>query len=229
MQFDLASRNNPSTFKNPAWGWTVLLPLLILLPASASSVDNKGQAGNKASTCIAKLCLATPLSQKEIVAQYGEGRKRVSGGATDESVSRCYYDPKQDLYVEFNFDKHVQDQVVYNSDLTQVMVSRVPMCEKSFKPKHPFPKFVTELGLTIGSTEAEVQAAMGKPNRVGAAEDRSKRSTPTSHDELMRGYDAPDYGETSLFYSPDQQHDLLANFFYISQGKVKSILLSVSE
>jgi hypothetical protein len=201
----------------------VLLPLLAL-PAAASGAEGKQATGKKAATCIADICLETPLTQEDIVAKYGPGREQVSDAGTPvESAARCYYDPAQDLYVEFQFDKHQQAQVTFNSDLTQIMVSRAPMCEKRYTPKQPFPKLATEYGLKIGSTQAEVRAAMGTPDRMDKAERH-----PASHESHMEAYDAADYGEVAMFYWPDKE-DLLSNSYYISHGEVKSISLRFSE
>ncbi len=220
--------NTPGFSILPTWGRiAVLLPLLLAaFPAFADG------AGNKVGTCMAGICLETPLTQKDIVAKYGPGRAHfVHVGTELESGTRCYYDPRQDLYIEFNFDKHQQQAVVYNSDLTEIMVSSVPMCEKKYKPKQPFPKFATEYGLTIGSTEAEVHAAMGKPADIWnmAEIEKSNLKTWSSREALMRAYRTTDYGETALHYPPAEKNSLLLNSFYISQGKVKSIHLSDSE
>lgn len=180
---------------------------------------------------MAGICLETPLTQKDIVAKYGPGRARfVHVGTELESGTRCYYDPSQDLYIEFNFDKHQQQEVVYNSDLTEIMVSSVPMCEKKYKPKQPFPKFATEYGLTIGATEAEVHAAMGEPAKIwDMAELEKLNLRERTRESLVRSYDTTDYGKTMLLYSPPEKNTLLFNSIYISQGKVKSIHLSDSE
>jgi len=249
MQLDMAIRNHPVSRQTMILSWSawLTLSLLILLPAAAHCTENragvsgagntngtndqsKAKNGNKAGKCIANICLETSITQKDIVAKYGPGRTHVSGGKPLETVTRCYYDPKQDLYIEFNFDKHLQEMVRYNSDLAGIMVSLIPMCPKRYKPTHSFPRLSTEYGLTIGSTEAEVRTAMGKPNMVQdmAEVERSGLSRHT-HEELMRAYDTPDYGETALFYNPDPEHNLLFNYFYISQGKVKSIHLNASE
>lgn len=219
-------------------GARLLLSLLLALPPAAYCADSK------TSKCMAEICLKTPVTQEDIVAKYGTGREYVhidlveTGGPghkyvrkpNPDLVKRCYYDPKQDLYVEFSFDKHQQQEVVYNSDLIEIMVSSVPMCPKKYTPKQPFPPFKTENGISVGATEAEVQAVMGKPlNTISIAQREQTMSKYNSHEELMREYDATEYGENGLYYSPDPQHSLLENLVYISQGKVKSILLSNSE
>ncbi len=220
-------------------GARLLLPLLLALPAAAYCADGK------TSKCVAEICLKTSITQEDIVAKYGPGReyahvdlvetdgpghKRVPKPNPD-LVKRCYYDPKQDLYIEFSFDKHQQKEVVYNSDLIEIMVSSVPMCSKKYTPKQPFPPFKTEHGVGVGATEAEVQAAMGKPgDTISIAYREQLMSKHDSHEELMREYDSTEYGENGLYYAPpDSQRDLLYDLFYVSQGKVKSILLSNTE
>lgn len=218
----------------------LLLPLLILLPGVAYCGDNK------TSKCMAEICLETPITQEDIVAKYGPGREyvRIDFVETEgpdhklvrkpkpnpDLVKRCYYDPTQDLYIEFSFDKHQQRQVVYNSDLIEIVVTSVPMCPKKYKPKQPFQPFKTEHGISVGATEAEVLAAMGKPfDTISIADREQTMSKHESREELMREYDATEYGENGLYYSPDPGHNLLENLVYISQGKVKSILLGNSE
>lgn len=197
----------------------LLLPLLAL-PATASGTEGKQATGKKAATCIAKnVCLLTPLTQNDIVAKYGPGRL-FAGSTIVGTASRCYYDPKQHLYIEFSFDKHQQTQVNFNSDLSEIMLSRAPICEKRYAPKQPFPRFITELGLKIGSSEAQVTAIMGKPDRTV---NTKKQLQPDLED-----HDAAAYGELALFYWPDKE-DLLSNSYYISRGKVKSIMLRFSE
>lgn len=88
----------------------------------------------------------------------------------------------------------------------------------------------TEYGVGIDAAEAEVRTAMGKPlDTISIAGREQTMSKHESHEELMREYDSTEYGENGLYYSPDPEHDLLENLFYISQGKVKSILLRNSE
>ncbi len=220
------------------------LLLLLALPFSASGAENKQAAGKKPDKCIAEICLETPVTQEDIVAKYGPGREYVpmvnfAGESTgwkevvkpdDDVTQRCYYDPSQHLYIEFDFDKHQQRQVVYNSDLVTITVSTVTMCDKKFTPKQPFPPFKTEHGVGIGATEAEVQAAMGKPDDTINMKDHERVNLAhRTHEALMRDHESAEYGETALYYNPDPQHSLLEDLFFISDGKVKSIRLSNSE
>lgn len=214
----------------PLRGVRLLLPLLLALPFSASAAENKPASGKRPDKCMAQICLETPMTQDDIVAKYGPGRKAVPYPASPDEVQRCYYDPKQHLYIEFSFDKHQQVQVVYNSDLNDIVVSTFPMCDKKFTPKQPFPPFKTERGVGIGATEAEVLAAMGPPDGTFDMADYERKNLKhRTHAQLVRDHDSAVYGEKSLLYSPDPQHDLLTNAFLISHGKVKSIMLSNSE
>ncbi len=185
-------------------------------------------AADKAERCMAGICLEQPITQKMLVAKYGPGRKRLEPGLQPDTVARCYYDKKQDLYVEFNFDMHVE--TIYNSDLSQIMVSRAPMCSKRYAPKRPFPKLVTDSGLTVGSSEAEVEAALGKPFRTADVAEMERTNYATfPQEDLMRDYLSSAYGTTARIYGLDPKVDPLENEFFISDGKVKSVLLSVAE
>lgn len=204
--------------------WRLAGGLLLLLPCALPS---PASAENKADKCMAGICLEPPIAQKALVAKYGPGLTRSGPGSGDDMVTRCYYDKKQDLYVEFTFDKH--GEAVYDSDLIEIMVSPVPMCPKRYAPKKPFSKLVTESGLKVGSTVAEVEAALGKPSRIDDVAGRERTTYATKPQEyLLRNYDSSAYGGQKLMYIPDPE-ELLFSAFYISDGKVKSVLLSVSE
>lgn len=245
MRFDMPTGRLVKSGARSMWRCGAWLPLLLALPFSASAAEHKPAAGKAPEKCMAGICLETPMTQKNIVAKYGPGRNYVPTGVyagestgwknvrrPDPDVSqRCYYDPTQRLYIEFGFDKHQQRQSVYNSDLVEIVVSTVPMCAKTYTPKRPFPPFKTEHGVGIGATEAEVQAAVGKPDNTISIADRERlrSSRGESRESLMRDHMVADFGEMGLNYNPDPKHKLLQNLFYISHGKVKSILLSDSE
>lgn len=214
--------NRPLTRARHGVAWLTLL--LFTLPAAAN-------AAGKADKCVAGICLEQPVTQKMLVAKYGPGLKRIGPGSYPDFVTRCYYDNKQGLYVEFTFDQHHELNTDYGSDLTEIMVSRTPMCPKRYAPKKPFARLATESGLAVGSTEAEVEAALGKPDRVDDVTriEQDETSRANSKPEfLMRDYLSSAYGTTKRVYIPDPQ-DLLFNAFYINAGMVKSILVSVSE
>ncbi len=200
-----------------AW---LLLPIMLACPAMASAVG-------KADKCMAGICLESKTNQKMLVAKYGPGRLRKEPGADADTMQRCYYDKKQGLYIEFTFDKHAELNT--DSDLTTIMVSSVPMCPKRYAPKKPFQKFVTESGLRVGLTEAEVEAIKGKPDRIDdVAGKEQKNYANFTQEELMQDYLSSAYGGVKWMYLPPED-DLLLNGLYISDGKVKSLLLSDSE
>jgi hypothetical protein len=202
------------------WAW--LLPLALALPATAS-------ATGKADKCVAGICLQSSITQKMLVAKYGPGRLRIGPGLIPDTQQRCYYDKQQGLYIEFTFDKHAELNTEPGSDLSGIMVSSVPMCPQSYAPKRPFPKFTTESGLHVGSTAAEVEAALGKTDKLYDVAGRERKSNANfTQEELMRDYRTSVFGGFAWVYIPDPE-DLLANYIYIDDGKIKSLRLSDSE
>lgn len=203
--------------RGAAW---LLLPLLLAFPAMAGAAD----------TCMAGICLNTAINQKTLVAKYGPGRLRIEQSEVPEIRQRCYYDKQQGLYIEFTFDIHGELNSV--SDLTEIVVSTVPMCPKRYAPKRPFPRMVTESGLRVGLTEAEVETALGRPQRIDdVAElehERMAGANGFTQEMLMRNYAASVFGSPKWMYIPDP-NDLLFNAFFMADGTVKSLWLSVSE
>lgn len=169
--------------------------------------------------CVAKICLGVEqVNEKSLVKNYGEGKRQLGMGNDPSVVRRCFYDKTQNLWLEFTFDKH---SIV--AELSDIFVSSQSLCEKTFVPKKSFPKIVLKNGLVIGSLDRDVIKVKGKPNRV----DENEKSN--SSKLLEKTYFSSIYGETVLVYDYSERDENEMNYFYISNGKIKTIWLSISE
>lgn len=112
-----------------------------------------------------------------------------------------------------------------------VFVSDFPNCKHTpIQPADTFEKWKTGEGIGLGSSEADVLKAYGKP--------RSRDKIDTSYypkisGHIVRGYrrgdKLPNLADHTLFYNGDISTDLSAAEFGIRKGKVAWIWLSQNE
>jgi len=135
--------------------------------------------------------------------------------------SHCYYAPEQEVWVEFTADYHDQTDPI--KEIVEVFVTREPLCDKSYVPRKRFEKFATPKGIQIGSLENDVIRAYGDPTRIDDSIERERRDPRYKSTQL-----ASKYGSRVFVYLAGED-SLLRAHFYIKDGRVHSILVSVSE
>lgn len=167
--------------------------------------------------CLAGFCLiGAKVTESEVVAKLGEGYTR-SETPVVGNIIHCYFDPTQEMWIEFTFDHHQSHQ------LLQVFASRTPLCDRTYQPKTRLQSAKTGGGIALGSTKADVLRVYGGPTRVDDYE-VMERLDPSQKDTHM----AARFGSPGLVYYPDP-NELLFAVFYLRENKVQSILVSISE
>lgn len=169
--------------------------------------------------CLGKICLEqAKVNERTLVERFGEGRKRYGGGDDRSVVLRCYYDPKQNLWVEFTFDKNGQ---AFGTNLKQIFVTNEQHCPKNFIPKVSFEKMETEAGIAVGSTQQHIVRIKGKPTSISP----KVQNYQGSIDEYFSGH----YGEMEYSYEYSERNENENNVYFVTDGKVKSIWISNDE
>lgn len=168
--------------------------------------------------CLAGFCLiGAKVTESEVIAKLGEGYTRYTASVVGDIV-HCYFDPTQEVWIEFTFDHHHQSH-----QLLQVFASRTPLCDRTYQPKIRLQPVKTAGGIALGSTKADVLRVYGVPTRIDDHE-AMERLYPSQKDTHM----AARYGSPGLVYYPDPNELLLA-VFYLRENKVQSIFVSISE
>jgi hypothetical protein len=202
------------------FGKTAALALLILCNAPANASEEPGRLEK----CIGGICLEQKgLTEQKLVERFGQGKLYAPDPEDPDFVVRCYYEPSQDAWIEFKFDRRKNYFNPYQ--LITIFVSREPLCEKTSTPAKPFAELKTRSGLKLGSAEQEIVRVKGPPSRVA---DAVLRETKNPKLKSKSPY-AAKYGEKVYVYGKDPEGDLLANSYHVTDGKIKSIWLSVSE
>lgn len=192
---------------------------LLLLAGCAGVTQPPSVSGRPhVEDCLAGFCLNKAKTiESEVIAKLGEGYTRRTTPAVGDIV-HCYFDPAQEMWIEFTFDHHHQSR-----QLLQVFASSTPLCDRAYQPKTRLQPAKTAGGIALGSTKADVLHVYGEPARVDDREAMERLNPPPQNSYL-----AARFGSHVLVYDsgPD---DLLLAVFYLRENKVQSILVSISE
>lgn len=172
--------------------------------------------------CIGNICINQHgKSPAWLLRKYGVGQ--VHKDADDsELVIHCYYDARQQLWIELEFSSSEMGKA--GSRFTGLFVTTVPMCPIRFSPRKSFPDFTSEYGVKIGSIESDLIKKMGQPKRkddVRAIESKSAYLIDSSR------Y-ASKFGSTRFVYD-ENPSSLLFNFYGFENGKLVSMWFADSE
>lgn len=131
----------------------ILLIILLIFPSAAiSSTD----AAN--SSCISNFCLASPVTDKVLVAAYGPGlltRYPQKG----EGHVRCYYLAQPKAWVELHFNSP-------DGEMTGVVLSRSRQCAKNHPPKQPMAADLLNGRIRLGMSPSELLGVLGTPSQT---------------------------------------------------------------
>ncbi len=193
--------------------WLLATTVLMATPIFA--------ANNPPARCIGEICISPPNKEsKELVRQYGKGSIRKD--ADDPTLRiHCYYDARQQLWFELELE--ASEQQPNKLELTGIFVTQSPMCPVSATPQNSLPDFVSEHGVRIGATEAEVVKKMGKPQRIDDVVAVEKKMSHKIGDDSRY---ASKFGTRRLVYERTNEispQDLRFNFYGLTDGRVTSI------
>ena len=192
----------------------------LTLAVLAALLITKSHAASAPDSCLGKFCLLDKQwTESEVVNRFGPGKESLQG-KDGLSVSHCYFLPREKLWLELTFDRRQPFQG--KVDLKDIFLTSETLCEQHFQAKEPLDHLMTTSGITVGADEDDVLQLKSTPTRVDDSVARQERN-PAYGDTKY----AVRYGEKVLVYR--KPSDLGFNFFYISNGKVKSIWLSMSE
>ena len=205
----------------------ILLCVLIFLSLNHAdyslSNETTGPQLREPESCIGGFCLrGRSLAESDLVQKYGSGSVKEAYLADEiESRIHCFYDPQQKLWITFHADFHSME-----GDISEIFVSKESLCDKSYKPKKPFPILQTSQGIKIGASYSAVIDTYGKPFRI-------RNVSKTKSNNLLLS-DTPGYGarfgSPVLIYAPEgYQNSLLSLYFQMKEGSVHSIFISISE
>ena len=191
--------------------FTVLLMSLIF--QSQCSKPNQITKNYNGPKCIANFCLGEKVQlEKELVKKYGAGYK-----LEGKFPLHCYEAPKQKLFITFWIYHGLPREII------KIFVSDKPSCNTSYSPNTPFEKLITTEGISLGDVQAKVVETYGKPDFIEKATALNMIGFE-NHNKLIK--EKP-FGETILRYV-SSENDLLQSSFYIRDGKVSGIEVSVS-
>lgn len=193
-----------------AFGSCVISALILAGVAAAGPAGLKPQVRAE---CLGGICFGkTTVTQKQLIVHYGPGY--TEGG---RFASHCYVMRDEGLFVTLDIG-HYPGRPVWT-----VFVSRAPACSKASAPRKPFRPLTTGEGVGIGDTLDKVFAIYGPPDRREEA--TSIRSIGRSAGEPSSV--SPFGNEFLVYFHPT--YELLRSEFYIRDGKVSAILISISE
>lgn len=172
-------------------------------------------------TCIGNICLEkknfTYQSTKKL---FGVGSVATVGRDEIDKRKLCYFDAQQQMWVLLEFDTHSNYRQVA---LETIFVSTEQVCAVKTSPSLTLHEFKTNGGIRVGMDEAVLIKLKGQPARIDDSVEREKNARFSFRDTLR----APRFGEKVFVYVNSDRVQF--NFFYINDGKVKSILVSDSE
>lgn len=175
-------------------------------------------------SCVAEFCFDKgALTEAWLVRRYSPGFERPfrSGSGQYFQKTHCYYVPAEDVWVEFTVDYH--DKTGEANEIIEMFLSKEPLCERKYVAKTPFKRLATARGVQIGSSQDAVVRAYGQPTRVDDSTAREKRNPDYKSTHL-----ASKFGSPVLVYLA-AENELLFSAFYMKDGQVYSVLISVSE
>lgn len=166
--------------------------------------------------CIGNICINQQgKGPAGLLRKYGVGQ--VHKDADDSELEiHCYYEARQKLWIELEFSS--SEMGTASRQFTGLFVTTVPMCPISFAPRKPFPKFISEYGIKIGSIENDIVKKMGPPKRkddVRAIQSKSALLVNSSR------Y-ASKFGSTRYVYD-ENPSSLLFNFYGFENEKLVSM------
>src|ERR1700733_3655622 len=127
------------------------IAIVLLGTFVALSTQGAGPPPKSAScaTCLGGICVRpNQMPEADFVSRYGDGvLLERSWSNVVESSSRCYYDAKQQLWIQA---VSLRADTSVPSYMLGVEVSMKPLCDKKIAPKQPFPKLALANGLGIG-------------------------------------------------------------------------------
>lgn len=191
-----------------AWFMGILVAALVLVSAEVRS-----EPAATTAECLGGFCFGGKLiEERELVKRHGPGY--TEGG---KFPFHCYWVPEQKLFVQFRVHHGLPKEV------NSVFVSKVPSCPKAYTPTNPFKALLTHEGVRIGDPYQKVIDVYGIPdfrergtglNKIGIPYEEARATAP--------------FGEEALIYrkTPDE---LLGSVFYVHEGQVSAIEISVSE
>lgn len=190
-----------------------LLNILLAMVLSLITTIALSNEMNQPEVCIHGICLDRGNnSESELTKKLGDGKKITVG----HTVTRCYFSPESRAGIRLGFDTR-------DKKLRSIFVTKESVCNAKSKFKFRSQDLVTSGGIRLGSDESAVISAYGEPSRIDDAVDREQRNP------LYRSTDlSSKYGTRILVYL-SKGNDLSTSFFYLKNGKVHSILLSVEE
>jgi hypothetical protein len=166
--------------------------------------------------CIDGICVASKTSSRsELLQTYGNGQKKRSSLEPNLEIN-CFYDPSQQIWVEFEFP--VTDGGSVGEKLTGIFVTTVEMCPRAFVPRTPFPQMKTDLGVVIGLSEKKVRENMGAPSRIDSVRAAEQKSPYLREDSRY----SSKTGSHRLVYD-DGATSLLFNFYGFEHGRLVSM------
>lgn len=198
----------------------LLLCLALIYPSVVFGADPApAQTKYHGPSCIGEFCLNDAVTKEaDLINKYGAGYFQ-----RGKFSFHCYKVPDQGLFVHFHVIKHNDCRIV-----SQVLVSDRPNCVINNQPqakmtKKPFESLKTREGIKIGDTYQKVVDVYGTPDImekgtgldvIGLDYKKAMSSMPLGEEVLI--YNSP---IGTLFQSS----------FYIRDGKVSAMQLSISE
>lgn len=166
-------------------------------------------------TCISQFCFDKQApNENDLTKPYGKGIFQKEG----EASSHCYETSEQKLFIKFTVHNDIPPFI------DSVLVSAIPICEKSCRPEKSFGMLKTMEGLSIGDPYEKVLQLYGKPNYVKTGE--ALKSLVYSYFHATK--QVADF-DMAIAYGPNANDDLLIAWFFLKQRSVAAILISVSE
>ena len=190
----------------------IIIPWMMVLAVNNSQLDNESYRG---AYCIANFCMGfhhkLPMRKSALIKTYGKG-------CIVNEVYHCYFDPEQEIYIQFGVDEE------HTNEIDFVFVSGKPSCPCNVRPKIKFPKMVTKEGIGIGNSIKEVLNTYGKPSSIRKPTDQFKADFSNEHSK-----DTEHFGDTAYFYYNIDKELALFSVFYFRKGKVSAFLISNGE
>ena len=171
-------------------------------------------------TQIGPFTLADTLTESKFISEFGQGYVQIN--KVDKEIlekQHIYYASDSKVWVKIGFS-HVLDAKL-ERDVETILVTKVKLCDKKFKPKRSFGPLVTSKGIKIGDPENKVIKTYGKPSVYIHIEKDKLFSALAEDIKFSQG--------RILRYLPHQPDDLLFSEFYFDKEGLNSILISVSE
>lgn len=197
-----------------------LLTLLISLVAfqASSQQQQLKRTPYTGPSCLAEFCFNgsgyTSLpSERKIVAKYGPG--------TRIGDTRCYSVSERHAFIHFDVE-----QPELSGRFVTVVLSDVPNClvhTKLEEPTVPFPPLRTEHGIGLGDSYEKIVHTYGKPTAVEDGSWGNRDIVP--HQRFRKGMP---FGQKALIYNGPSD-SLIQGIFYLRDGKVAGIYISVAE